>query len=61
MLSLAGLTRPTLEWLATRRSVRQANRSATGVFEFLDRKPELQQQGGAAFLAPVKERITSTG
>jgi ATP-binding cassette, subfamily B, bacterial len=58
LLALAGLTRPTLEWLGMRKAVRQANRSATGVFEFLDRKPELQQLGGAQFLAPVKDRIT---
>lgn len=57
LLALGGLTRPTLEWLRMRRAIRQANRSASGVFEFLDRKPELHQQGGALFLAPVKEGI----
>ena len=57
LLALAGMARPTLGWLSMRRAIRQANRSATGVFEFLDRKPELQQQGGAQFLAPIKEGI----
>jgi ATP-binding cassette subfamily B protein len=57
LLALAGLARPILEWLAMRKAIRQANRSAAGVFEFLDRKPELQQEGGAQFLAPVKEGI----
>lgn len=57
LLGLAGTTRPALEWLGMRKAVRQANRSAAGVFEFLDRKPELHQQGGALFLAPVKQGI----
>jgi ATP-binding cassette subfamily B protein len=57
LAALGGLVRPILEWLAMRKAIRQANRSATGVFEFLDRKPELQQHGGAQFLPPVKDRI----
>jgi ABC-type multidrug transport system fused ATPase/permease subunit len=55
--ALAGLTYPSLEWLGMRKAIRQANRSAGAVFEFLDRKPELHQQGGAHFLPPLKERI----
>ena len=56
--SLSGLVHPLREWLAMRRAVRQANRSAQGIFEFLERRPELQQQGGAQFLPPIRERIT---
>jgi ABC-type multidrug transport system fused ATPase/permease subunit len=41
-----------------RKSIRQANRSAGAIFEFLDRKPELQQQGGAQFLRPLHQRIS---
>lgn len=55
---LGGLVYPLKGWLSMRRSIRQANRSAGAIFEFLDRKPELQQQGGAQFLAPMRERIT---
>jgi ATP-binding cassette, subfamily B, bacterial len=58
VVSLAGLIHPWLGWLAMRRSIRQANRSAAGLAEFLERKPELHQQGGAQFLQPIKERIT---
>ncbi len=58
VVSLAGLIHPWLEWLAMRRSIRQANRSAAGLAEFLERKPELHQQGGAQFLQPIKDRIT---
>jgi ABC-type multidrug transport system fused ATPase/permease subunit len=57
-VALAGLIHPWLEWLKMRRAVRQANRSAAGLAEFLERKPELQQHGGAQFLPPIKERIT---
>jgi ABC-type multidrug transport system fused ATPase/permease subunit len=57
-LALAGLTHPVLSWLKMRKSIRQANRSAGGIFEFLERKPELHQQGGAQFLAPIRDRIT---
>ncbi|MFO0951563.1 MAG: ABC transporter ATP-binding protein [Isosphaeraceae bacterium] len=59
--SLIGLVVPASEWLEMRRSLRQANRSAGGIFEFLDRKPELQQQGGARFLSPLKESIVFEG
>jgi ABC-type multidrug transport system fused ATPase/permease subunit len=54
---LGGLSHPILVWLNTRRAVRQANRSAAAIFEFLDRKTDLHQQGGAHFLAPMHERI----
>ena len=56
--SLAGLVSPYLAWVALRRTIRQANRSAAGVIEFLERKPELQQAGGAQFLAPLRDRIS---
>ncbi len=53
-----GLIRPLAEWIELRKSVRQAGRSAEAVFEFLERKPELQQAVGAQFLAPLRERIS---
>jgi ABC-type multidrug transport system fused ATPase/permease subunit len=56
--SLLGLYRPATAWLAARRSVRQAGRSAGAIFEFLERRPELQQAVGAQFLAPLRERIS---
>lgn len=56
--SLAALTYPVYHWLKLRRALRQANRSAGGVFEFLERKPELQQEGGANFLSPLHDRIS---
>jgi ABC-type multidrug transport system fused ATPase/permease subunit len=57
-LSLVGIVYPVLQWLAMRRSIRQANRSAAAVFDFLERKPELQQPVGAKFLPAIHERIT---
>jgi ABC-type multidrug transport system fused ATPase/permease subunit len=56
-VSLAGLAYPVHQWLGTRKSTRQASRSAQGIFEFLERRPELHQHGGALFLPPVRERI----
>ena len=41
-----------------RRSLRLANRSADGVFAYLERKPELHQAGGAAFLPPLRDKIS---
>jgi ABC-type multidrug transport system fused ATPase/permease subunit len=38
--------------------IRQANRSAIGIFEFLARSPELHQTVGAHFLAALKDHIT---
>jgi ABC-type multidrug transport system fused ATPase/permease subunit len=54
---LVGLAYPIALWFQTRRSVRQANRSAAAVFEFLERRTDLHQQGGAHFLPPLRERI----
>lgn len=56
--ALAGLAYPALEWVRMRRAVRQANRSSDGIFEFLERKPELHQHGGALFLPPLRDRIS---
>ncbi|MFO0910570.1 MAG: ABC transporter ATP-binding protein [Isosphaeraceae bacterium] len=56
-LAIAMITQPVLEWIGMSRAIRQATRSAGGIFEFLDRRPELQQQGGALFLAPLKDKI----
>jgi ABC-type multidrug transport system fused ATPase/permease subunit len=56
--ALVGLVYPWLCWNALRRAIRQANRSAESLLEFLERKPELQQSGGAQFLAPLRDRIS---
>jgi ABC-type multidrug transport system fused ATPase/permease subunit len=58
VVSLLALVRPSLDWLAMNRAIRQANRSAEGVFAYLERKPELHQAGGARFLAPLRDRIS---
>jgi ABC-type multidrug transport system fused ATPase/permease subunit len=57
LVSLAGIAYPINEWLRMRRSIRHANRSARGIFEFLERRPELHQPVGAQFLNPLKEQI----
>ena len=57
MAALAGLAHPIAEWIKKRRTVRQANRSAAGVFEFLERSPELHQNVGAHFLGALKDQI----
>ncbi len=56
--ALLAAVRPALDWLAMRRAIRLANRSAEGVFAYLDRKPELHQAGGAMFLPPLRDRIS---
>ena len=58
LVSLAGLAYPIAEWLRLRKAIRQANRSARGIFEFLERRPELHQNVGAHFLNALKEQIT---
>jgi ABC-type multidrug transport system fused ATPase/permease subunit len=40
-----------------RKAIRLADRSATEIFEFLERSTELHQNVGAEFLAPAKNRI----
>lgn len=55
--SLSGVAHPVFSWLKTRQSIRQANRSAGGIFEFLERTPELHQNVGAHFLGALKEHI----
>ncbi len=57
LAALAGLAHPIVEWLKVRQTIRQANRSAAGIFEFLERSPELHQNVGAHFLAALKEQI----
>lgn len=56
--SLTGLAYPIIELLRYRKAIRQANRSASGIFEFLERKPELHQDVRARFLEPPHEQIT---
>jgi ABC-type multidrug transport system fused ATPase/permease subunit len=58
LVSLAGLGHPITEWLGMRKAIRQANRSARGIFEFLERRPELHQDVGAQFLNALKEQIS---
>jgi ATP-binding cassette subfamily B protein len=58
VVSLAGLAYPIAEWIRLGKAIRQANRSARGIFEFLERRPELHQNVGAHFLNAVKEQIT---
>jgi ABC-type multidrug transport system fused ATPase/permease subunit len=56
--ALVGLAYPWFGWTAMRRALRQANRSAESLLEFMERKPELQQSGGAQFLPPMHDRIS---
>jgi ATP-binding cassette, subfamily B, bacterial len=58
LVALAGLAHPIVDWLRMNKAVRQANRSARGIFEFLERRPELHQNVGAHFLNALKEHIT---
>jgi ABC-type multidrug transport system fused ATPase/permease subunit len=58
LVSLAGLAYPISQWLRMRSALRQANRSARAIFEFLERRPELHQDVGAHFLNALKEQIT---
>jgi ATP-binding cassette, subfamily B, bacterial len=57
LVSLAGLAYPVTEWLRMRKAIRHANRSARGIFEFLERRPELHQNVGAHFLNALKDQI----
>ncbi len=56
--ALMALVQPAMDWMKMKRALRQASRSAEGVFSYLERKPELHQTGGAKFLSPIKERIS---
>jgi ABC-type multidrug transport system fused ATPase/permease subunit len=56
--ALVGLAYPWFGWNAMRRALRQANRSGESLLEFMERKPELQQSGGAQFLPPMRDRIS---
>jgi ATP-binding cassette, subfamily B, bacterial len=58
LISLAGLAHPITEWLGMTAAIRQANRSARGIFEFLERRPELHQDVGAQFLNAMREQIS---
>jgi ATP-binding cassette subfamily B protein len=58
LVSLEGLAYPVAQWVRMRKTLRHANRSARGVFEFLERRPELHQNVGAHFLNALKEQIT---
>ena len=58
LVSLAGLAYPIAEWLRMKSATRHANRSARGIFEFLERRPELHQNVGAHFLNALKDQIS---
>ena len=58
LVSLAGLAYPISERVRLGKATRQANRSARGIFEFLERRPELHQNVGAHFLNAMKEQIS---
>ncbi len=58
LVSLVALLHPIRRILQLRKAVEQASRSATGIFEFLERKPEMQQHVGASFLPSIKSKIT---
>jgi ABC-type multidrug transport system fused ATPase/permease subunit len=55
--ALSGLAHPIVRLRKTRTVIRQANRSANGIFEFLARSPELHQNVGAHFLGALREQI----
>lgn len=55
--ALLGLAWPVSEWLRRRGELDRAARSAAGIEEYLDRKPELQMTVGARFLPPIREKI----
>jgi ATP-binding cassette, subfamily B, bacterial len=57
LVALTGLAYPIMELIRLRKVMRQANRSAAGIFEFLERKPELHQDVRAHFLEPPREQI----
>jgi ABC-type multidrug transport system fused ATPase/permease subunit len=58
LVSLLTMIRPGFSWFEMRRSIRQANRSAEGIFGYLEQKPELHQTGGAMFLPPLHDKIS---
>jgi ATP-binding cassette, subfamily B, bacterial len=57
-VSLLALARPVWALLTVRSLTRRAGRAASGIFEYLEQRPELQQPVGAQFLPPLRERIT---
>jgi ATP-binding cassette subfamily B protein len=57
LVSLAGLAYPISEWIRLGKATRQANRSMRGIFEFVERRPELHQNVGAHFLNALKDQI----
>lgn len=58
IVCLTGVGRAVLQWISLRRAIRRAGRSAAPVFEFLEKRPEVQQAVGAQFLAPIRDRIS---
>jgi ABC-type multidrug transport system fused ATPase/permease subunit len=58
VLALVGVVFPLRRLRERDQAVRHAGRAATVIHDFLDRKPELQQPGGAQFLPPLQQRIS---
>ena len=54
---LGAMIPPCRGWLRMRKSAWQSARSAAAIFEFIDRSPELHQQGGALLLEPLRDKI----
>jgi ABC-type multidrug transport system fused ATPase/permease subunit len=54
---LATLAWPLWMWRERRRALQVADRAATSLFTFLERRPELQMTVGARFLPPIRDAI----
>ena len=57
VVSLAGLAYPIAEWIRLRKGYSPGEPVGRGVFEFLERRPELHQNVGAHFLNAFKDQI----
>lgn len=56
-VALVSLYFPVDNWMAQRRLVHRAEAAAVGLFEFLDRRPEVGQVVGAEFLNPMSREM----
>lgn len=57
LVSLVAFLHPVRRIYQMRKAVDRASRSASGIFEFLEKKPEMQQNVGASFLPTIKTKI----
>ena len=58
LAALFSLYVPCTRWLAMRKLRKQAERSASAIYEYVGREPELQQPVGAHFVPPLRKKIT---